>query len=72
MAFVTVPPRTRLIDWLAAPFRALGRFLVLLAEAGPRLAALDRLNRLSDEELAARGTTREAEVQRIMGFRSYI
>ncbi len=41
--------------------------LVFLAEMGPRSEALRRLSTLSNDELARRGTTREAEVRRIMG-----
>ncbi|WP_282602166.1 DUF1127 domain-containing protein [Paracoccus sp. PARArs4] len=52
---------------LLAPFRALGRAMVALAEASPQMRALDRLSRLDDEDLAARGLTREGEVRRILG-----
>ncbi|MBU2956596.1 DUF1127 domain-containing protein [Paracoccus sp. 1_MG-2023] len=52
---------------LLAPFRALGRAMVALAEASPQMRALDRLSRFSDEELAERGMTRESEVRRILG-----
>lgn len=57
---------------LAAPFIAFGRFLVLLAEASPKMRQLDQLNRVSDEELAAKGLTRDGEIRRIMGVNSYI
>lgn len=50
-----------------APFRAVGMFLVRLAENGPRMQAVQRLNETSDEELAARGLTREGEIRRIFG-----
>ncbi|MFV0302912.1 MAG: hypothetical protein ACK5IP_18925 [Paracoccus sp. (in: a-proteobacteria)] len=56
---------------LWAPFRAIGHGLIALAEAGPRMAAVRRLNEMSDEQLAARGTTREAEVRRIFGPSMY-
>lgn len=52
---------------LLAPFAAIGRFLVLLAEVNPKIRAFDRLSRISDAELAARGLTREGEIRRIMG-----
>lgn len=52
---------------LVAPFLAIGRFLVLIAEAVPHAREIERLNQLSDAELAARGLTREGEVRRIMG-----
>ena len=67
MATVTLPHPSRLLDRLASAFRAFGDFLVLLAEAGPRSDALRRLTSMTDEELAARGTTRDAEIRRILG-----
>lgn len=54
-----------------APFRAVGAFLVRLAEKGPRMQAVHRLNETTDEELAARGLTREGEVRRIFGSLYY-
>lgn len=53
---------------ILAPFRALGRALVALAEASPRMRELERLNNLSDRDLAARGLTREGEIRRILGI----
>lgn len=52
---------------LTAPFRAIWGFLVLLAEASPKMHALERLSRISDEELARRGLTRDGEIRRILG-----
>lgn len=49
---------------LLAPFRAIGRFMILVAESSPQMRALDRLNSFSDEELAAKGLTRDGEVRR--------
>lgn len=60
------------LSTLLAPFAALGHFLVLLAESGPRMQALERLNRMTDADLAARGTTREGEVRRILGVSASI
>ncbi|AUH35486.1 DUF1127 domain-containing protein [Paracoccus tegillarcae] len=57
---------------LTAPFRALFNGLIALAEAGPRMKQVRKLNALSDEELAARGTTRVEEVRRIFGDQMYI
>jgi uncharacterized protein YjiS (DUF1127 family) len=51
----------------AAPFRAIGRFLVMLAETGPRMEAIRHLNAMSDTELQAKGLTRDGEVRRIFG-----
>ena len=52
---------------LWAPLRAVGRFVVLLAEAHSHARALHRLSQRSDYELAARGLTRDGEIRRIMG-----
>lgn len=52
---------------LAAPFIAVGRFLVMIAEASPKVQELERLSRISDRTLAARGLTRDGEMRRIMG-----
>lgn len=60
-------PLGNILSVIAAPFRAIGRFLVSLAEAGPRMDAVRQLNAMSDAELAARGLTREGEVRRIFG-----
>lgn len=54
-----------------APFVAIGRFIILLAEAGPQMDAVRRLNAMSDEDLKAKGLTREGEVRRIFGHRFY-
>lgn len=50
---------------IAAPFRAVWRFLIHLAECSHMGQQVERLNSLSDEELAARGLTREGEIRRI-------
>ena len=60
-----------LLRAITAPFRAVGTFLVMLAEAGPRMEAINRLNGMTDEELAAKGLTRADEVRRIFGDRFY-
>lgn len=52
---------------LLAPFRAFGRFMVKLAEASPQMRALNHLSSTSDEELTAKGVTRESEIRRILG-----
>jgi hypothetical protein len=70
-AVVAAPVRS-LAHILAAPFQTIGRFLIALAEAGPRAQEIERLNAATDEELAARGKTREGEIRRIFGARLYI
>ncbi|MCZ0963521.1 hypothetical protein [Paracoccus benzoatiresistens] len=52
---------------LWAPLRAVGRFVVLLAEAHSQARALHRLSQRSDHELSAKGLTRDGEIRRIMG-----
>lgn len=52
---------------IAAALRAAGEIALLWVSAEPRIAAIERLSRLTDEQLAARGTTRAAELQRILG-----
>lgn len=56
----------------AAPFAAIGRGLVALAEAGPRMQQVRRLNELSDEDLAALGTNRPKMVRKIFGGSIYL
>lgn len=66
MAFTTTTkPGFHLPTFLARPFVATFNVLVAMAEAHPRMAQINRLNALSDAELAARGTTRADEVRRI-------
>lgn len=50
---------------LSAPFRAVWRGLIALAEADSRMAVVRELQATSDEDLAARGTSRNTEVRRI-------
>lgn len=60
------------VEVALTPFRALGSLLIWMAEASPRAQALDRLNRTSDDALAASGTTRVAETLRLLGSRGYL
>ena len=55
-AFFTAPARS-LGHILAAPFKAVANGLIALAEAGPRMQEINRLNALSDAQLAAQGKT---------------
>jgi hypothetical protein len=52
-----------------SPRASLWTRLIALAEARPEVQALDRLNKISDEALAARGLTRMGEIRRILGAR---
>jgi hypothetical protein len=69
-ATLTAPVRS-LGQVLAAPFVWFGIVMVNLAEASPRMKAINQLNAISDEDLAARGKTREEEVRRIFGASFY-
>ena len=60
--------RTPAGSLIAAPFAAFGRLLVRMAEASPRVREIERLNAQSDADLARRGTTRDAEIRRILGI----
>lgn len=52
---------------LLAPFRAVGRFMIMLAESTSHARALNQLSEVSDEDLAAKGVTRTGEIRRILG-----
>lgn len=66
MAYIPTPSHS-LSDRFASAIRSIGHLFGLLASANRRIAAIDRLSQLSDDQLAARGTTRSAEIQRILG-----
>lgn len=57
--------RPSLLATLVAPFRAIGRGLIYMAENNSRMDAVHKLNAVTDEQLAARGTDRASEVRRI-------
>ncbi|WP_374300595.1 DUF1127 domain-containing protein [Paracoccus sp. (in: a-proteobacteria)] len=65
-------PRSSVLGLIAAPFVAIGKVLVLIAEASPKVRELERLNSISDAELARRGLTRDGEVRRILGVSAAI
>ena len=72
MATLAAASRSSPLQLAAAPFLAAGELLIRMAEASPRGQALERLNRISDEELAARGTTRSDEARRVLGARAFL
>ncbi|MCA8880300.1 MAG: DUF1127 domain-containing protein [Rhodobacteraceae bacterium] len=57
---------------LAAPFKALLNVLVHLAEASPRMRAIQKYQAMSDAELAARGLTRDEIVHHVFGDKFYL
>lgn len=69
--FGTTVPAGSILSAITAPFRAIGRFLIGMSEYHPRAQAINRLNALSDTDLAALGLTREAELRRIFGGAFY-
>lgn len=52
---------------LAAPFRAIGNFMVAIMESNSRIQRVDALNAMSDEQLAERGLRREDIVRHVFG-----
>ena len=57
-----VPAGVSFLSLLAAPFVALGKGIVALGEASARTDEINRLNALSDAELAELGVTRDGIV----------
>ncbi len=55
---------------LSAPFRAIGRFYISLLESNSRIQLVDRLNAMSDAQLATRGLKREDIVPHV--FRDFM
>lgn len=66
-ATLTAKNSAGILPTLTAPFRAFGRFMIRIAETSSYARKLNELNLTSDEELAARGTNRVAEIRRIVG-----
>lgn len=54
-----------LLDHLAAPFRTIFNALVTMAEQSPRMREIERLQAMSDADLAARGLTRDRIIQHV-------
>ncbi len=69
--FTTAPARS-VWDSVKRGFTGYINVMVRLAEAGPRMAAVRKLNETTDAQLAAKGTTRDREVQRIFGGHFYL
>ncbi|MFV0491881.1 MAG: hypothetical protein ACK5M4_08690 [Pseudorhodobacter sp.] len=71
-ATTTATQNSNIRNILIAPFRAVWNSLIMLAETGPRMEQIRKLNDTTDEELAARGLTREGEIQRIFSPYMYL
>ena len=67
MAYAITTQTGTLIDTILRPFAAIGRVLAWVGSAGSIAQSIEALNATSDAELAARGTTRKQEVERIIG-----
>ena len=68
MAYIsTAKPIGSIFVMAARPFQAVWNLMIMLAEANPRMKQVDKLNKETDEQLAARGTTRTKEIQRLFG-----
>ena len=57
---------------IAAPFLAFGRMLLKVAEANSRFEKVQRLQRLSDADLAARGLTRDGIVLHVFRDKQHL
>lgn len=57
---------------LARPFVALGKMLIALTEASTMAKQANRIAEMSDETLAAKGTTRKAEIARVFAAYSHV
>lgn len=68
MTDLTLSPSPRPIRLLRHLGAGLGRVLL----RHPRIVAIEALSRLSDAELAARGTTRRRELDRILGAQAQL
>jgi len=67
MAYADATHSTTIIDSILRPFIAFGRVLAWVGSSGRIAQAIDKLNATTDAELAAMGTTRKQEVERIIG-----
>ena len=72
IASTNLTSSTNVLSLIARPFRAVFSVMLHLAECGPRMDQVRQLNATSDEELAARGLTRDGEVRRIFTFQNYL
>ncbi len=57
-------PQRSLAQTLAAPFLALGKGMMAMAESGGRMQQIKKLNLTTDADLLASGKTREGEIRR--------
>ena len=67
----TVAPNVSFLKVLAAPFNAIAKAFIFLAENNPRLKKLEALSNMSDEDLAKMGLKREDIVTHVFGTGCY-
>lgn len=73
MAYITTAkPLSSPSNLLARAANSFWNFLIRAAENHPKMKAVNQLNAQSDEQLAARGTTRVDEVRRIFTSHYYM
>lgn len=73
MAYLTAAkPASSLPGLIARPFVAFWNFLIVVAEAHPKMNAVNKLSEMTDEQLAERGTNRSDEVRRIFAGQFYL
>lgn len=72
MAFLSASHTHDNAPILSRLFGALGNFIVAVGEANPRLRRVEALQRLSDEQLAAKGLRREDIVRHVFGDVYYL
>lgn len=61
----SAPAHHSILRVLAAPFMAIGNFLIAIGEAQSRAEQVKRLHDMSDAELAANGITRDEIVHHV-------
>ncbi|EIE49839.1 leucyl-tRNA synthetase [Salipiger aestuarii] len=72
MAFLTASHAHHDAPLLTRFFRAIGSALIAIAESNPRLRRVKALQRLSDEQLAAKGLRRDDIVRYVFGDVYYL
>lgn len=70
-ATFTTNPLRFVTGALVSVLKGIGNTLIRMAEAGPKMREVKRLNEQSDADLAAKGLTREGEVRRIFSAHFY-
>jgi hypothetical protein len=74
MAFITASHTDAALrpSWIVRTLRAIGDFFVSYAEARSRSERVEAMLRLTDNELAARGLTRNGIVQHVFSDKFYL